>query len=74
MANVTDKMISYAAKFAAQIINYKARGILLGRTDTHLLCSRGVCTLALVGYKDRDIQKMGRWSPESASFMDYIQQ
>ena len=74
MANVTDKMISYAVKFAASMLSYELRGIPLDRVDTHSLRAGGACALALAGYRDRDIRKMGRWSPDSASFMEYIQQ
>ena len=55
MANVTDKMISYAVKFAASMLSYDLRGIPLDRVDTHSLRAGGACALALAGYRDRDI-------------------
>ncbi|KAL7525436.1 hypothetical protein ACHAXR_001004, partial [Thalassiosira sp. AJA248-18] len=72
--NVTDNNIRFAVKFAAGVLNYEARGIPIDRIDTHSLRSGGACALALAGYKDREIQKMGRWAPKSTSFMEYIQQ
>ena len=30
--------------------------------------------MALAGFKDREIVKMGRWAPKSHAFMEYIQQ
>ena len=74
LGNVTDNNIRFAIKFAARMLDYEARGIPLDRVDTHSLHSGGACALALAGYKDREIMKMGRWSPTSTSFMEYIQQ
>ena len=73
-ADVTDSNIRYAVKFAAKMLKYEDRGIPLDRIDTHSLRSGGACALALSGYGDRDIMKMGRWAPDSKAFMEYIQQ
>ena len=73
-ADVTDSNIRYAVKFAAKMLKYEDRGIPLDRIDTHSLQSGGACALALSGYGDRDIMKMGRWAPYSKAFMEYIQQ
>ena len=42
--------------------------------DTHTLWSVGACILALTGFEDREIVKMGRWAPKLNTFMQYIQQ
>ena len=72
--SVTDGMIRIMLKFAANSLGYPARGIPLRRVDTHSLRSGGACALAQAGYSDRAIEKMGRWSPNSQSFKEYIQQ
>ena len=56
------------------MLKYEDRGIPLDRIDTHLLQSGGACALALSGYGDRDIMKMGCWAPDSNAFMESIQQ
>ena len=56
--NVTDN-IRYAVKFVAKALNYSERGIPPDRIDTHSLQSGGACALALTGFKDREIMKMG---------------
>ena len=73
-ANVTDRMISFEVKFAAQALDYPSRGMPLARMDTHSLRSGGACALKLAGRKDTEIQKMGRWAPTSTAFLEYIQQ
>ena len=40
--------------------------------NTHLLRGGGANALAMTGYSDRQIQKMGRW--KSATFMEYIRE
>ncbi len=73
-ADVTDGNVSFAVKFAARKLNYPSYGIPIERVDTHSLRSGGACALKQAGYNDMDIQKMGRWAPNSTSFMEYIQQ
>lgn len=72
--DVTDSMISYEVKFAAKALDYPSRGLPLVRMDTHSLRSGGACALKLAGRKDTEIQKMGRWAPNSTAFLEYIQQ
>ena len=45
-------------------------GIPVGRVDTHSLRSGGANALALAGYDDTQIQKMGRW--RGATLKEYI--
>jgi len=71
--NVTDKDISSTLKLAAIALEYPSRrGIPLDRIDTHSLRSGGANALALNGYSDREIQKMGRW--RGATFKEYIRE
>ena len=71
--DVTDKDISSALKLAAIALEYPAlKGIPIDRVDTHSLQSGGANALALCGYSDREIQKMGRW--RSATFKEYIRE
>ena len=72
--DVTDGNIRYAVKFVVATLKYPDRGIPLKRVDTHSLRSGGACALKLSGKSDTDIKKMGRWSPQSSSFLEYIQQ
>ncbi len=74
--SVTESQVQYAVKYAAQALDYPARGIPIDRVDTHSLRSGGVCALKLAGYDDVAIRKMGRWAPRSLSFLflEYIQQ
>ena len=74
LGNVTDTQVRYAVKFAAQALGYPDRGIPVQRIDTHSLRSGGACALKLSGRDDVEIMKMGRWAPNSTSFMEYIQQ
>jgi hypothetical protein len=46
------------------------KGIPIQRINTHSLCSGGANVLALSGYSDTEIQKMGRW--RGATFKEYI--
>ena len=60
--DVTDKDISAAIKHAATMLDYPTqRGISITNIDTHSLRSGGANALALAGYSDTQIQKMGRW-------------
>jgi hypothetical protein len=68
---MTDKYIRATLKLAAFALEYPSRGIPIDRVDTHSLRSGGANALALNGYSDREIQKMGRW--RSATFKEYIQ-
>ena len=71
--DVTDKNVSTALKLAAVALEYPSlRGIPIDRIDTHSLRSGGANALALSGYTDREIQKMGRW--RSATFKEYIRE
>ena len=72
-ADVTDRDISFAVKFASAMLDYPERGIPVERVDTHSLRAGGACALKLAGYRDSTIIKQGRWSPESTTFLEYIQ-
>ena len=48
------------------------RGIPIERVDTHSLRSGGANALALSGYSDTQIQKMGRW--RGATFKEYVRE
>jgi hypothetical protein len=68
---VTDKDIRAALKSAATMLNYPSeRGIPIERIDTHSLRSGGANALALAGYSEHQIQKMGRW--KGKTFKEYI--
>jgi hypothetical protein len=68
---VTVENITLALKTAALALNYpEFKGIPIARIDTHSLRSGGANTLALTGYSDTQIQKMGRW--KGATFKEYI--
>ena len=63
--------ISKALKKAAAEKEYPARrGIPIKLIDTHSLRSGGANALSLSGYKEHQIQKMGRWN--SRTFKEYI--
>ncbi len=65
--------ISKGLKLAATVIKYPStRGISIDRIDTHSLRSGGANALALSGYLDTQIQKMGRW--KGATFKEYIRE
>jgi hypothetical protein len=58
--NVTAEDISRALKLAAAILHYPTnKGIPIDRNNTHSLRSGGANALALAGYLDTQIQKMG---------------
>ncbi len=69
--DMTDRYIRATLKLAAFALQYPARGFPIERIDTHSLRSGGANSLALNGYSDREIQKMGRW--RSGTFKEYIQ-
>jgi hypothetical protein len=57
------KDISKGLKMAAALLHYPAtHGILIEWADTHSLQSRGANALALSGYSNTQIKKMGRWN------------
>ena len=63
--------ISKALKWAAAEKEYPARrGIPINLIDTHSLRSGGANALSLAGYKEHQIQKMGRWNGKT--FKEYI--
>lgn len=71
--DVTDQHISEGIKSAAAALQYPAtRGIPIDRVDTHSLRIGGACALALAGYSDTQIQKMGRW--RGATFKEYVRE
>ena len=71
--NVTDQDIRDGLKWAAMKLDYPAtRGIPVERIDTHSLRIGGACALALSGFSDTQIQKMGRW--RGATFKEYIRE
>ncbi len=62
---------SKGLKMAATLLHYPTmQGILIERIDTHSLRSGGANALALSGYSDTQIQKMGSW--KGATFKEYI--
>lgn len=71
--DITDKYTRATLKLAAIALDYPSRcGIPIDRVDTHSLRSGGANALALNGYSDREIQKMGRW--RSQTFKEYIRE
>ncbi len=48
------------------------KGIPIKRINTHSLCSDRANALALSGYSDMKIQKMGRWN--RATFKEYVRE
>ncbi len=72
-ADVTAENISRALKLAATELQYPAnKGIPIAQINTHSLRIGGVNALALAGYSDTQIQKMGRWC--RATFKEYIRE
>ncbi len=70
--DMTANNISLAFKVAASALEYPIiKGIPIERINTHSLRSGGANALALAGYSDTQIQKMGRW--RRATFKEYIQ-
>lgn len=71
--DVTAENMSRALKLAARALDYPmAKGIPVERINTHSLRSGGANALALSGYTDTQIQKMGRW--RGATFKEYIRE
>ena len=69
--DLSDKDMREGLKWAAAELDYPAeRGIPIERVDTHSLRMGGANALALAGYSDTQIQKMGRW--RGATFKEYI--
>ena len=71
--DVTAENISRALKSAVAELQYPTcKGIPIKRINTHSLRSGGANALALAGYSDTQIQKMGRW--RGATFKEYIRE
>ncbi len=71
--DVCGEDISKGLKLAATILQYPSTwGIPIERIDTHSLRSGGAHALALSGYSNTQIQKMGRW--KGATFKEYIRE
>ena len=71
--NATAEDISHHLKMAGGLLDYpKRKGIPIDRIDTHSLRGGGANALALSGYSDTQIQKMGRW--RGATFKEYIRE
>lgn len=69
--DVTSDHVSAALKQAAIALEYPlVKGIPIERINTHSLRSGGANALALSGYSDTQIQKMGRW--RGATFKEYV--
>jgi hypothetical protein len=72
-SNVTAEDISRHLKIVAGILNYPTRkGIPVNRVNTHSLQGGGANALALSGYSNCQIQKMG-WL-RGGTFKEYIQE
>jgi hypothetical protein len=72
-ADVTAEHISRTLKQAAMELRYPStKGIPIERINTHSLRSGGANALALAGYSDTQIQKMGRW--HGGTFKEYIRE
>ena len=71
--NATADDISRHLKIAVRLLDYPTRkGIPIERVDTHSLRGGGANALALSGYSDTQIQKMGRW--RGVTFKEYIRE
>ena len=71
--DVTAEHMSVALKQGATALEYPVtKGIPIDRINTHSLRSGGANALALSGYSDTQIQKMGRW--RGATFKEYIRE
>ena len=71
--DVIGEDVSKALKLAATLLEYpEKRGIPVELIDTHSLRCGGANALALSGYSDTQIQKMGRW--RGATFKEYIRE
>ena len=70
---VSDQDIREAIKTAATECDYPGtRGMPIKLINTHSLRIGGACALALAGYSDTQIQKMGRWRGET--FKEYVRE
>ena len=70
---ITDQDIRDAVKMAARALDYEGtRGTPYNLINTHSLRIGGACALALAGYDDTQICKMGRW--RSQAFREYIRE
>ena len=71
--DVSGEDISKALKMAATLLEYpETRGIPIELINTHSLRCGGANSLALSGYSDTQIQKMGRW--RGATFKEYTRE
>jgi hypothetical protein len=71
--DVMAENISRALKLVAVELQYPTnKGIPMERINTHSLHSGGANALALAGYSDTQIQKMGWW--RGATFKEYIRE
>ena len=71
--DVRDRDVRSALKLAATMLDYpNVKGIQVKDVDTHSLRAGGATALALAGYSDTQIQKMGRW--RGATFKEYIRE
>ena len=69
--DVTSEHVSSALKMAAGALEYPTiKCIPIERVNTHSLRSGGANALALAGYSDTQVQKMGRW--RGATFKEYV--
>ena len=70
--DITADHISMALKLAARAIEYPIlkKGIPIKWINTHSLRSGGANALAISGYSDTQIQKMGQW--RGAAFKEYV--
>ncbi len=69
--DITADHISLALKLAAKVLEYPIlKGIPIEQINTHSLRSGGANALALAGYSDTQIQKMGCW--HEATFKEYV--
>ena len=72
LSRVSADDIRAAISFAAQETNVEASGFDLARIGSHSLRASGATHLALCGYNDSTIQKIGRWSTNT--FVLYIRE
>jgi hypothetical protein len=71
--DVMAEAMSKHLKLAAGLLNYPTRkGIPIKWVDTHSLRGGGANALALSGYSDTQIQKMGQW--QGTTFKEYIRE
>lgn len=72
-ADVTDQDIREAIKSTAIACDYPGtRGTPIELINTHSLRIGGACALALAGFTDTQIMKMGRWRGQT--FQEYIRE